>query len=179
MKLTSVAILALIAAPSAVLGLQQQDERPVSRGVAAVKPLYDRLKDLYVKSAELMPEEHYGFKPTPEVRSYGEILGHVANENYIFCAAAKGEDNPNKADFEKTTGKAALVVAIKESFAYCDPAYGMPDMRAMQEVTFFGQKGSRLWVLTFNYGHDSEHYGNIVTYLRMKGLVPPSSQGGM
>ena len=72
-----------------------------------------------------------------------------------------------------------LVKAVKESFTYCDPAYLMPDARATQEVTFFGQKGSRLWVLTFNYGHDSEHYGNIVTYLRMKGLVPPSSQGGM
>lgn len=178
MKPTSLLILATLAAPSAVLGQQPQPEHATSGRVAAVKPLYDRIKDLYLKSAELMPEEHYGFKPTPEVRSFGEILGHVANENYLFCAAAKGEDNPNETDFEKTSGKAALVVAIKDSFAYCDPAYVMPEMQAMQEVTFFGQQGSKLWVLTYNYGHDSEHYGNIVTYLRMKGLVPPSSRGG-
>jgi uncharacterized damage-inducible protein DinB len=103
----------------------------------------------------------------------------VANENYLFCAGAKSEENPNKADFEKTTSKAAMVQAIKESFAYCDPAYQMEEMKAMEEVTFFRQTGSRLWVLTYNLTHDSEHYGNVVTYLRMKGIVPPSSQGGL
>lgn len=157
----------------------QQHMHGSMTGVQAVQPLYDRLKDLYVRSAELMPDQHYGFKPTPEVRSYGAILGHVANENYLFCAAAKGEENPNQADFEKTTAKAALVQALKDSFAYCDPAYRMEEMKAMEEVTFFGNKGSRLWVLIFNATHDSEHYGNVVTYLRLKGLVPPSSQGGM
>ncbi len=178
MKVTSLAIVVMAAVPGAALGQQPQHEHRTSGGVTAVQPLYDRLKDLYTRSADLMPEEHYGFKPTPDVRTYGQILGHVANENYIFCSSAKGEENPNKADFEKTTAKAALVQAVRESFAYCDPAYRMPEMQATQEVNFFGQKGSRLWVLMFNVSHDSEHYGNIVTYLRMKGLVPPSSQGG-
>ncbi|MBI2616078.1 MAG: DinB family protein [Gemmatimonadetes bacterium] len=178
MKIGALILLAL-AAPGAAAAQQPSHEHGSMSGIAAVQPLYDRLKDLYLRSAELMPEQHYGFKPTPEVRTYGEILGHVANENYLFCAAAKSEENPNQADFEKTTAKAALVQAVKESFAYCDPAYRMDEMKAMEEITFFRQKGSRLWVLVFNYGHDSEHYGNIVTYLRMKGLVPPSSQGGM
>lgn len=177
MKIRALMVLALTA-PGAALAQQPAHGHGSASGVAAVQPLYDRLKDLYLRSAELMPEEHYAFKPTPEVRSYGQVLGHVANENYLFCSAAKGEDNPNQADFEKTTGKAALVQAVKESFAYCDPAYRMDEMKAMQEVTFFGNKGSRLWVLMFNVSHDSEHYGNLVTYLRMKGLVPPSSQGG-
>ena len=83
MKLASVAVLVLVAAPGAVLGQQPPHERQLSGGVAAVKALYHRLTDLYVKSADLMPEEHYAFKPTPDVRSFGEILGHVANEHYI------------------------------------------------------------------------------------------------
>jgi len=178
MKIRALVLLTL-AAPAAVAAQQPQQRMHGSMsGIAAVQPLYDRLKDLYLRSAELMPEEHYGFKPTPDVRTYAEILGHVANENYIFCSAAKGEENPNRTDFEKAAGKAALVDAVKQSFAYCDPAYRMEETKAMEEITFFRQKGSRLWVLIFNYGHDSEHYGNIVTYLRMKGLVPPSSQGG-
>lgn len=177
MKLRALTMVALATAPGLAQAQQPQHMHGSMSGVAAVQPLYDRLKGLYLRSAELMPEEQYGFKPTPEVRSYGQILGHVANENYIFCSAAKGEENPNKLDFEKTTPKAALVTAVKESFTYCDPAYRMEEMKAMEEVTFFGDKGSRLWVLMFNVSHDSEHYGNIVTYLRMKGLVPPSSQG--
>ena len=180
MDMRAMVMIALAMAPGFARAQQAQQHMHGSMsGVAAVQPLYDRLKDLYVRSAELMPEEHFGFKPAPDVRTYGEILGHVANENYLFCSAAKGEENPNKADFEKTTGKAALVQAIKNSFAYCDPAYRMEETKAMEEVTFFGNKGSRLWVLIFNATHDSEHYGNIVTYLRIKGLVPPSSQSGM
>jgi len=167
------------ALPCAAVAQQPAHGHGSMSGIAAVQRPYDRLKDLYERAAEPMPEEHYGFKPVPEVRSYGEILGHVANENYLFCAAAKGEENPNKADFEKTTSKAAMVQALKDSFAYCDPAYRMEEMKAMEEVTFFGSKGSRLWVLIFNVAHDSEHYGNLVTYLRTKGVVPPSSQGGM
>lgn len=180
MNIRALVMVALATAPGLAQAQQAQQHLHGSMsGIAAVQPLYDRLKDLYVRSAEAMPEEQYGFKPVPEVRSFGEVLGHVANENYLFCAAARGEENPNKTDFEQTPSKAAMVQAIKESFAYCDPAYRMDEMKAMQEVTFFRRQGSRLWVLTFNLTHDSEHYGNIVTYLRMKGVVPPSSQGGM
>jgi uncharacterized damage-inducible protein DinB len=71
-----------------------------------------------------------------------------------------------------------LIEGLTASFAYCDPAYRMDEMKAMEETTFFGDKGSRLWVLIYNATHESEHYGNIVTYLRMKGLVPPSTRGG-
>jgi len=167
-------LLLAAAAPGLVLA---QHEHHQASGVDAVRPLYERIRDLYLKSADLMPEADYVFRPTEKVRSYGELLGHVANENYLFCANALGQENPNQADFEKV-GKAALLQALKASFEYCDPAYRMDEMKAMEETTFFGNKGSRLWVLMFNVSHDSEHYGNIVTYLRMKGLVPPSSQGG-
>ncbi len=149
-------------------------------GVNAVKPLYEMAKGWITKSAEQMQESNYGFKPTPEVRSFGQLIGHVANSQYLFCSAVKGEPNPSKADFEKTTAKADLVKALKDAFTYCDGAYQTPEMQAMQEVTLFeGMKGSKLWALMFNVAHDNEHYGNIVTYFRLKGMVPPSSQGGM
>lgn len=171
-------LLAAAITPRAAL-TQDMDHGPHhGGGIAAIQPLYERVKDLYIRSAEQMPEEHYGFRPTESVRTFGEILGHVANENYLFCAAALGEDDPNETDFEKTTSKAELLAAVKASFAYCDAAYHMSEARAMERATLFGNTGSRLWVLIFNVTHDSEHYGNIVTYVRMKGLVPPSSQSG-
>jgi uncharacterized damage-inducible protein DinB len=171
-----VALFAALAGPSLALAQHEQHHK-AGGGVDAVRPLYERLRTLYIKSAELMPEADFSFRPTEKVRTYGELLGHVANDNYVFCANALGQDNPNKADFEKV-GKVALIEGLTASFAYCDPAYRMDEMKAMEETTFFGDKGSRLWVLIYNATHESEHYGNIVTYLRMKGLVPPSTRGG-
>lgn len=179
MTMRIVALLTLVAAPTVALAQAMGHDQHHGGGVAAVQPLYERLKDLYVRSAEQMPAEHYGYRPTPEVRTFGEILGHVANENYLFCASAMGAQNPNETDFESVTDKSEMVAAVKASFEYCDPAYQMAEARAMEQVEFFGQQGSRLWVLMFNVVHDSEHYGNIVTYLREKGEVPPSSQGGI
>ena len=77
---------------------------------------------------------------------------------------------------EEMTSKAELVEAIKASYAYCDKAYEMPESKAMEQTNFFGRDGSRLWVLNFNAMHNAEHYGNLVTYMRMKDMVPPSSQ---
>ena len=171
----TLALLAAVAAPS--IAVAQHDQHHKSGGVDAVRPLYERLRDLYIKSAEMMPEADYSFRPTEKVRTFGEVLGHIANEHFLFCSTAFGVANPNKTDYEKVD-RAALLEGLKSSFTYCDRAYRMDEMKAMEEVTAFGEKGTRLWVLIYNATHDSEHYGNIVTYLRIKGLVPPSSQGG-
>jgi uncharacterized damage-inducible protein DinB len=146
-----------------------------NQSVNSVKPLYDMAKGWIIASAEKVPEEHYSFKPTPEVRSFGQILGHVANASYMFCSGATGGSNPSSGDAEELTSKAELVAAVKAAFAYCDEAYAMTDARAMESVTFFQQTNTRLWVLAFNVSHDFEHYGNLVTYMRLKGIVPPSS----
>lgn len=161
--------LALLTALVAVSGTA------TAQGVATSKPFFDSMKDVLTRSAELMPEAEYGFKPVATVRSFGQILGHLANENYDFCAAAKGEKNPNSTDFEKVAGKAAMVAGLKAAFAYCDAAYLISDVQGAEETTLFGQKMTKLRVLVFNAIHDAEHYGNVVTYLRIKGLVPPSS----
>ena len=180
MRLHTLMVVALACAPSAGLAQEMSMMRGHSGGVASVRPLYDMAKGWLIRSAEQMPEANYPFQPTPEVRTFGQLIGHVANANYLFCSAVKGEKNPSTGDFEKTTAKAALVQAIKDAFAYCDAAYQIADMKAMEEVTLFeGMKGSRLWALMFNVAHNTEHYGNVVTYFRLKGMVPPSSQGGM
>lgn len=146
--------------------------------VSSVAPLFKMIRGNVAKAAEQMPEANYGFKPTPEVRSFGQLVAHVANASYMFCSAAMGEKSPATVDFEKSvTAKADLVKGLNEALAYCDKAYTMSDAKAAEKMEFFGTKGNRLFVLNFNVAHDWEHYGNMVTYLRLKGLVPPSSQG--
>jgi len=168
MKAGLVPALMLLAAP---LAAQQ------GSAVSGLGALYNVTKNNLVRAAEQMPEEHYGFKPTPEVRSFGGIVAHVANANYMICAMAGGGQNPSSANFEETlTAKADLVKAIKDSFTYCDAAYQMADAKGMESTTLFGMATNRMGVLAFNAAHGMEHYGNIVTYMRLKGLVPPSSQ---
>ncbi|MGQ0701872.1 MAG: DinB family protein [Gemmatimonadales bacterium] len=163
--------------PGALLLLAALPGAAPAQAAAAIQPLFNSGKTNLIKSAELMPEGKYSFKPVATVRTFGELIGHLANENYLMCAAARGERNPaDGKDFEKTTAKAELVKALGESLAYCDDAYRLPDARAMEQVEIFGMKGSRLWAITLNAIHNGEHYGNLVTYLRINGLVPPSSQ---
>jgi hypothetical protein len=114
------------------------------------------------------------------VRSFGAILAHTAGAAYEFCAAAKGEKTPHAEDeFEKSAKtKAEIVKALDGAIAYCDEVHkGLDDVKAAQIVAgaFGGPKGARAAPLVGNTGHFMEHYGNLVTYLRINGLVPPSS----
>jgi uncharacterized damage-inducible protein DinB len=132
------------------------------------------------ESAALMDEGKYGFRPVSSVRTFGQILAHVAGASYVFCSAAKGEPSPFSEDhFEKSaTTKAAIVKAVNDSIAYCDGAYNaLTDARAAEQVTMpFGMGNApRATVLVMNFGHLQEHYGNLVTYFRINGIVPPSS----
>ena len=146
----------------------------------AVRSDWNGVKQNVLKSASVMPADKYGFKPVATVRSYGQILAHLAGANYIFCAAAKGEKSPHAEDaFEKSATTApAITKALQESIAYCDAAYAaLDDRRAAETIDgpFGGGKTSRAAALMGNTGHLQEHYGNLVTYLRINGLVPPSS----
>ena len=132
------------------------------------------------RSADVMPEAKYGFKPVDTVRSFGAILAHVAGASYEFCAAAKNEQPPYAEDaFEKSAKtKAEIVKALDGAIAYCDEIYQSLDDAKAVEVTngaFGGGKRPRMVALFGNTGHFVEHYGNLVTYLRINGLVPPSS----
>jgi uncharacterized damage-inducible protein DinB len=154
-------------------------QAPAAANTAAnsVRPLFAQGSAWVLAAAEQMPEADYGFKPTPDIRSFGQLVGHVANAQYMICSAARGEASPNQQNWEQVTEKAALVEALRASIAYCNGAYDQGDEVAMQEVNLFGQQMTRLRVLALNAAHDFEHYGNIVTYMRLKGMVPPSSQG--
>ena len=169
----------LAAAQGASAPVKPAAAAPSNPAVASVRLAYDSVKDYILRSVDQMSEENYAFRPTPEVRTFGQIIGHLANEQYVFCAAALGEPNPEtKQDFEKTrTNKAGLAEAIRASFKYCDRAYQMSDAQATkwQTIPDFGERAP-LAMLTLNAGHNAEHYGNIVTYMRIKGMVPPSSQ---
>ncbi|MBZ5522308.1 MAG: DinB family protein [Acidobacteriia bacterium] len=139
---------------------------------------YGVLKNILLRSAEKMPEENYNFKPTDAVRSYGQILGHVADSQYMFCSIVLGEKNPAPKIEQTRTSKADLIAALKDAFAYCDKAYdGMTDASATQMVKLGGDT-PKLGVLTINNMHTMEHYGNLVTYMRMKNIVPPTSEPG-
>jgi uncharacterized damage-inducible protein DinB len=164
----------------AVGALQAQQANPLTAGA---KRSYDIIKGYITRSAEKMPEEHYAFQPTPDVRTFGQLLGHIADANYGICAAAIDEKPPAggfdpAASIEKTkSSKADLQKAVGDSFAYCDKAFAkMTDATGAEMIKFFTGEMPKLSVLEFNTHHDFEHYGNIVTYMRMKGLVPPSSE---
>jgi uncharacterized damage-inducible protein DinB len=149
--------------------------------IASIKGMSDVVKGYLTKAAGQVAEEHYAFKPTPDVRSMGEIFAHVADANFMICGMASGQ-KPTMSDIEKTKKtKAEITSALDASFAFCESAMqGLTDARANETVKFFiPGTFSRLGVLAFNVAHDFEHYGNIVTYMRMKGMVPPSSARGM
>lgn len=167
-------LLALVPAPAFA---QAPADANANSAVASVTPLYRTVRGYVLAAAEQMPEAEYGFRPTPEVRSYGQLIGHIANAQYMICAAALGEESPARQDFEQTTEKAALIAALQASSEFCERAYAQSDESAMQTTQLFGQQRTRLSALVLNTAHDFEHYGNLVTYLRIKGMVPPSSRG--
>ncbi len=170
---------ACMAVPVAVLGQEkaQAQAAPANPITASEKGLYGFISGAVVAAAVKMPEENYSFKPTPDVRSFGQLVGHVADASFGFCSQASGETNPSK-DIEKTkTSKADLVAALKDGVAYCNKAFdGMTDAKGSQMVKFMNFQMARLTLFSLNTAHTDEHYGNMVTYLRMKGIVPPTSE---
>jgi uncharacterized damage-inducible protein DinB len=166
---------ALLAATPVVA--QQAPKADPSVGVTAAREVWAQAHNYVAKSAEQMPEAKFSFRPVATVRTFGEVVGHVAGSEMMFCAAALGETVPAEDAVEKAAKtKAALVAALKKSSDYCARAYAMTDAAASKSLTIFGMKMSGLGVLTLNAAHDYEHYGNLVTYLRINGMVPPSSQ---
>jgi hypothetical protein len=129
------------------------------------------------QAADELSESMYAYKPTPDVRSFGELFAHVAGSQKMYCAMALGEKVPGEGDIEKTAKtKAAIVAALKESNTYCERAYSLTDDALKPPVDIFGTQHPRFYALLANAAHNGEHYGNIVTYMRMNKLVPPSSR---
>lgn len=132
-----------------------------------------------VESADQMPEADYAFQPVASVRTFGQILAHVADSNYWYCARSKGEAPPvPDGTLEKTaTTKAAIVKALGESVTYCDAVYAsLTPETAADIVTAGNNRIPRVQPLFANVSHNVEHYGNLITYFRIKGMVPPSTK---
>lgn len=174
----SILLLSIISSP---LWGQQQSGAPMAAANAAVssaKTVWMMPRAFVVRALEQVPDSLLSFKPVADVRSLGQLFGHIADAERLFCSLALGEPAPSPFDVtEKTkTTKAELMQALKESMAHCEKAYAQSDAAGQIPAEFFGMKGNRLFLLNLNGAHDYEHYGNIVTYMRIKGLVPPSSQ---
>lgn len=175
---------AIIAVPIAVpaqestsASAQAQAAAPANPISASQSKIYTMLSSVVVAGAEKMPEENYAFKPTPDVRSFGQLVGHLADAQYFFCSSVEGETKAPSGIEKSKTGKADLVAALKESVAYCSRTYaGMTDAKGSEMMKMMNQDFAKLAVLSANTAHDYEHYGNMVTYMRLKGIVPPSSE---
>jgi uncharacterized damage-inducible protein DinB len=147
--------------------------------MASIKAQHDQAKGYILKTAEVVPENLYSFKATPEVRSIAQLLGHIADGTNSICGnAGGGKAAPLGAEKSMTT-KAQLTKALADAFAVCDKVIaGMTDQQAMETTKFFvGGTSTRGMIIAFNTAHNFEHYGNLVTYMRLNKIVPPSTAG--
>jgi uncharacterized damage-inducible protein DinB len=180
-------ILGLVASSLlAIPAVAQQAQQPPTTVAAYVRNAYMGVRNNILRSAEKMPEEYFGLRPGPqeEVRTFGQHLGHVAIYNFLWCSQAKGEKNPNAGNnLEKTLKtKAEFMKALNDAFAYCDPAYtALTDASGMEIIDITQESGRqtrlpRMALLIMNLSHNNEIYGNMITTMRMKSIVPSSSE---
>jgi uncharacterized damage-inducible protein DinB len=154
--------------------------RPAQGFTAYLQGQYAAVKRNISGSTEKMPAEHFSYRPVPEVMTYGELISHVLQTQYNYCNAVKGGPNPATGKDFKKTDKVSLIQLVQDSFAYCDDAFaGLSDANALEMITAGNAPNQRQIAranqLTQLVVHGNEHYGNLVTYMRTKGIVPPSS----
>ncbi len=148
-------------------------QTPTSLSTEA-KQAYNAVKNNILKSAEKMTEENYAFKPTPDIRSFAEVLDHVADSQMRTCAAVAGDQKTVSASGK--TSKADVIAALNEAFAECDKAYdSLTDANVSESIKTGRGQRSRLGALVGNTTHDNEQYGIMTVYMRLKGIIPPSS----
>ncbi len=172
-RLFSILAVAFLALP-----LSASAQRTVTQ---SMQNLQNNVGGLISATAEKVPADLYSYRPTDDVRTLGGILSHLANGNYMFCSAIAGETNPNSENFEETaTTKADIQAAVAASLAYCETVYtNTTDAHGAMTANLFGNEWAITGILAFNVAHNNQHYGNLVTYMRLNDIVPPSSAGGM
>jgi uncharacterized damage-inducible protein DinB len=166
----------LIAALSFTAAMSAQDT-PANPLVSVSKNIYAIAKNDILRSADKISDDLWSFQPTPDVRTFGQLFAHVADGQYEFCGVAAEGHSVSKNIEKSFKTKAEIMPALKDAFAYCDAAYAkMTDANAADLVGFMGMRITKLGAMDFNTAHTMEHYGNLVTYMRLKGIVPPSSE---
>ena len=157
-------------------------DRPVG---AIVQKSFDAFANYLIVAAQMMPEAGYGFRPTPDVRTFGEQINHATGANYSFCNQAgvpPGFERKNAPSLQSVTTKAAIVKALDDSVAYCSSLIAAANEAwLLESASNLGGAGSgritgaRAYALIYAGIHGAEDYGTITTYLRMQGLLPPST----
>ena len=167
------AVLALTSS-AALAQAPAQPSGPAAEAVAA----YNRVKPNILKAADKMPADAYSYKPTPDIRAFGRVVNHVTEAQMRVCSVLNGGTFDPKTVPAETADKAAIVNALKASFAECDKAYESLKDGQLMEVLSVGPMGkrSRIGLAWGNVSHDNEQYATLALYLRLKGLVPPSSE---
>src|SRR5436190_13640529 len=138
------------------------------------KQAYNNIKNNLMKAAEKMPEDAYDFKASPDIRTFGALIGHIAQSQMGTCSAVNGA--MKKSDAGSKTAKADLVAALKAAFEECDKAFdSLTDANGKEMIKGPRGERSRLGTLIGVIAHDNEEYGYLAVYMRIKGVVPPSS----
>lgn len=183
----SAMFVAVVSAPASAQTSDGGFDQALSTSLAAsARAMYATIRRDLADAAEAMPAEDYTYKPHQDSRTFAALVGHVASANYFFCSMAKGASPMSTpaatGSYEKMTDKAALVRALNESFKYCDAVYDSTTDANFSDAVTTPAVGPmkatptlRGLVLVFNTTHNNEHYGNVVVYMRAKGLVPPST----
>ncbi|MBX2821205.1 MAG: DinB family protein [Rhodothermaceae bacterium] len=154
----------------------QEPSDKVDPMIETLQATNDYVRAMIVTSANQMSEDDYAFSPASEVRSFGQLLTHIAETNYFFCSTAKGEQAPQSAASESMTNREDIIKTLSNSFDYCDAIYNSAEkVNPDNQIEFMGQPRSPLTVLAFRNNHALLHYGNVITYMRLRGKVPPSS----
>ena len=163
----------VLMAASAILPAQA----PTDPLIASSRDLFSQISDLILRSANKIPEELWSYKPTPEVRTIGQLFAHIADGSNHICALAT-DGKPSTVSVEQTAkSKSEIVAALRKEFAGCMSDYAkMSPASALQTIDLSGVKRTRIAEMDYEVAHTWEHYGNLVTYMRLKGIVPPSSE---
>ena len=181
MRCLSAAVLLTLGAAACAPAPAPEPEAPPaapSRSVTdSIQTTYGIVKGNLTRAAEQVPENLYAYQPTPEVRTLGQILAHVADSSYAICGAAGSEAAPEESIEQTKTTKADIQQGLADAFAFCDRVFAaIDDTTGAEGVSLFGMDLTKLGALSFATSHQFEHYGNVVTYMRMNKMVPPSSQ---
>jgi uncharacterized damage-inducible protein DinB len=173
---------ALIFAVFVIPGAAAAPQMPAPTGqtftlVGEMQHGYQNVQRNLTEAAEKMPDDQYSFKPTPEIKPFGQLVAHVAMAQFGTCAAFKGEPNPKKDEKEDASRtKAETIALLKASTAFCDPAVNALTDTTMAELTKVGQnQGAKGLLLGSLISHGNEMYGTMAVYLRLKGIVPPTT----
>ena len=152
-------------------------QAPANPVIQSSHDLFTQISQLVLRSADKVPDNLYSFQATPEVRSIGQLFGHIADASNHICALAVG-GKAAAGSVEKTAKtKAELVAALKREFAACDAVYSkLTPASAVETIDLNGQKRTRIAEMDYEVAHTWEHYGNLVTYMRLNKIVPPSSE---